>query len=101
MHEYTQTSNILYLQKPLTRGKCGFSLTHKHTHPPTHTHTHTPTPTLAASDGGEKISAGGRSHQWVQKASLVDSRTNVTDLKFAPKYRGLLLVRCSNNHHYH
>ena len=30
---------------------------------------------------------------WVKRSSLVDSRTSVTDVKFAPKHLGLQLVR--------
>ena len=29
---------------------------------------------------------------WVLKASLVDSRTSVNDVKFAPRHLGLMLV---------
>ncbi|XP_070575761.1 nucleoporin SEH1-like [Ptychodera flava] len=36
----------------------------------------------------------GQSH-WVKRSSLVDSRTSVTDVKFAPKHLGLLLATCS------
>jgi len=32
---------------------------------------------------------------WVRRANLVDSRTSVTDVKFAPKHLGLLLATCS------
>ena len=35
-----------------------------------------------------------KSH-WVKKASLVDSRTSVTDIKFGPRNLGLLLATCS------
>ena len=34
---------------------------------------------------------GGETH-WVKRSSLVDSRTSVTDVKFAPKHLGLQLV---------
>ena len=30
--------------------------------------------------------------QWLKRGTLVDSRTSVTDVKFAPKHLGLLLV---------
>ena len=30
---------------------------------------------------------------WVKRATLVDSRTSVNDIKFAPKHLGLQLVR--------
>lgn len=33
----------------------------------------------------------GQNH-WLKRTSLVDSRTSVTDVKFAPKHRGLQLV---------
>ncbi|KAK7862979.1 hypothetical protein R5R35_014538 [Gryllus longicercus] len=32
---------------------------------------------------------------WVRRTNLVDSRTSVTDIKFAPKHLGLLLATCS------
>lgn len=34
---------------------------------------------------------------WVKRAALVDSRTSVTDVKFAPKHLGLLLATCSED----
>ncbi|KAL1419884.1 hypothetical protein MTO96_004639 [Rhipicephalus appendiculatus] len=43
-----------------------------------------------AGSGGER----GQSH-WVKRTSLVDSRTSVTDVKFAPKQLGLQLATCS------
>ncbi|XP_010878662.1 nucleoporin SEH1 isoform X2 [Esox lucius] len=36
----------------------------------------------------------GQSH-WIKRTTLVDSRTSVTDVKFAPKYMGLMLTTCS------
>ncbi|PVD21500.1 hypothetical protein C0Q70_19674 [Pomacea canaliculata] len=36
----------------------------------------------------------GQNH-WLKRTSLVDSRTSVTDVKFAPKHRGLQLATCS------
>jgi len=42
---------------------------------------------------GEK-GEGGQNH-WVVKTSLVDSRTSVTDVKFAPKHLGLMLATSS------
>uniref|UniRef100_A0A8C5WJX7 SEH1 like nucleoporin n=1 Tax=Leptobrachium leishanense TaxID=445787 RepID=A0A8C5WJX7_9ANUR len=36
----------------------------------------------------------GQSH-WVKRTTLVDSRTSVTDAKFAPKHMGLMLATCS------
>ncbi|XP_065833276.1 nucleoporin SEH1-like [Oscarella lobularis] len=41
-----------------------------------------------------KASDSEPSH-WAKKASLVDSRTSVTDVKFAPKHLGLMLATCS------
>ncbi|XP_031569466.1 nucleoporin SEH1-like [Actinia tenebrosa] len=38
----------------------------------------------------------GQSH-WVKRASLVDSRTSVTDVKFAPHHLGLQLATCSKD----
>lgn len=38
----------------------------------------------------------GQSH-WVKRTSLVDSRTSVTDVKFAPKHLGLRLATCSKD----
>lgn len=37
----------------------------------------------------------GNQSNWVKKSSLVDSRTSVTDVKFAPKHLGLQLVNIS------
>lgn len=34
---------------------------------------------------------------WVRRTNLVDSRTSVTDVKFAPKSLGLLLATCSTD----
>lgn len=45
-------------------------------------------------DTGNTSQSKNQSH-WVKKSSLVDSRTNVTDIKFAPKHMGLLLAVCS------
>ncbi|XP_070768064.1 nucleoporin SEH1 [Enoplosus armatus] len=36
----------------------------------------------------------GLSH-WIKRTTLVDSRTSVTDVKFAPKHMGLMLTTCS------
>ncbi|XP_028820010.1 nucleoporin SEH1 isoform X2 [Denticeps clupeoides] len=36
----------------------------------------------------------GLSH-WIKRTTLVDSRTSVTDVKFAPKHMGLVLSTCS------
>lgn len=35
--------------------------------------------------------SGGETH-WTSKATLVDSRTSVNDVKFAPRHLGLMLV---------
>jgi nucleoporin SEH1 len=40
---------------------------------------------------GDRVSAT----HWVKRTTLVDSRTSVTDVKFAPKYLGLVLASCS------
>ena len=32
---------------------------------------------------------------WIKRTSLVDSRTSVTDVKFAPRHMGLMLATCS------
>ncbi len=37
---------------------------------------------------GEGLESG----QWVKRSSLVDSRTSVQDVKFAPRHLGLQLV---------
>ena len=48
---------------------------------------------------GTNNPAGGtahnNSHNWVKRTSLVDSRTSVTDIKFAPRHLGLMLATCS------
>lgn len=41
-----------------------------------------------------RLSHREQSH-WVKKASLVDSRTSVADVKFAPKHLGLMIATCS------
>ena len=35
----------------------------------------------------------GKGSQWIMRSRQVDSRTSVTDIKFAPKHLGLQLVR--------
>jgi len=45
-------------------------------------------------ESGSNSQNKSQSH-WVKRTSLVDSRTNVTDIKFAPKHMGLLLAICS------
>lgn len=49
------------------------------------------------SGGGTVGSGGGERGQrhWLKRTSLVDSRTSVTDVKFAPKHLGLMLATCS------
>ena len=42
----------------------------------------------AATGGG----GGGIESHWIQRATLVDSRTSVNDAKFSPRHLGLLLV---------
>lgn len=39
--------------------------------------------------------SGSQHRSWVKRTSLVDSRTSVTDVKFAPKHLGLQLATCS------
>lgn len=34
-------------------------------------------------------------HFQIKRTTLVDSRTSVTDVKFAPKHMGLMLATCS------
>ncbi|KAL3858692.1 hypothetical protein ACJMK2_008983 [Sinanodonta woodiana] len=43
---------------------------------------------------GEKQQEGSL-RTWLRRSSLVDSRTSVTDVKFAPKHLGLQLATCS------
>lgn len=43
---------------------------------------------------GSGPEARGSKH-WIKRTTLVDSRTSVTDVKFAPKTLGLLLATCS------
>lgn len=45
---------------------------------------------------GQGQGSGARgSRHWVKRTNLVDSRTSVTDVKFAPKTLGLLLATCN------
>ncbi|KXJ24179.1 nucleoporin SEH1 [Exaiptasia diaphana] len=46
--------------------------------------------------GSGDVMSHGQSH-WVKRASLVDSRTSVTDVKFAPHHLGLQLATCSKD----
>lgn len=36
---------------------------------------------------------------WAKRATLVDSRTSLTDIRFAPKHLGLILVTCATDGH--
>ena len=47
------------------------------------------------SSGGSAVGGHNNSHNWVKRTSLVDSRTSVTDVKFAPRHLGLMLATCS------
>lgn len=49
---------------------------------------------VAGKGGGLNGGDRGQSH-WIKRTSLVDSRTSVTDVKFAPKQLGLQLATCS------
>lgn len=45
---------------------------------------------------GEKVSStNAPTRRWVRRTTLVDSRTSVTDVEFAPKYLGLVLATAS------
>ncbi|GAB6030407.1 Nucleoporin SEH1 [Chamberlinius hualienensis] len=50
----------------------------------------------------EEIVGDGSGHErlqshWVKRTSLVDSRTSVTDVRFAPRHMGLQLATCSSD----
>lgn len=45
-----------------------------------------------------KRSTNQTSH-WAKRATLVDSRTSLTDIRFAPKHLGLMLVTCATDGH--
>uniref|UniRef100_A0A915KPV2 superoxide dismutase n=1 Tax=Romanomermis culicivorax TaxID=13658 RepID=A0A915KPV2_ROMCU len=46
----------------------------------------------------EASSGGAKSQKhWVKRCSLVDSRANVTDVKFAPRHLGLMMAICSQD----
>jgi len=47
------------------------------------------------SSSGSAVGGHNNSHNWVKRTSLVDSRTSVTDVKFAPRHLGLMLATCS------
>lgn len=49
---------------------------------------------ISVGETGGTTQSKNQSH-WVKRTSLVDSRTNVTDIKFAPKHMGLILAMCS------
>ncbi len=48
--------------------------------------------TVADNNNGERNQS-----VWIKRHSFVDSRTSVTDVKFAPKHAGLLLATCSSD----
>jgi nucleoporin SEH1 len=50
---------------------------------------------LAVGEGSGPGERGMR--HWIRRTNLVDSRTSVTDVKFAPKALGLLLATCSSD----
>lgn len=45
--------------------------------------------------GGGVGAASSGSNNWIPRTRLVDSRTSVTDVKFAPRHMGLMLATCS------
>lgn len=47
--------------------------------------------------GQQRGSLQGRSTHWVKRASLVDSRTEVNDVKFSPHHLGLMIATCSTD----
>lgn len=50
---------------------------------------------IVGSDQTQGSQSDDSKSHWVKKASLVDSRTSVTDVKFSPRHLGLLLATCS------
>lgn len=44
-----------------------------------------------------EISPGNLMHEWNQKGNLVDSRTAIKDIEFAPKHLGLQLATCTSD----
>ncbi|KAG8237468.1 hypothetical protein J437_LFUL015687 [Ladona fulva] len=46
-------------------------------------------------DGGGAPAERSVGRHWVRRANLVDSRTSVTDVRFGPRWLGLLLAACS------
>ena len=53
-------------------------------------------PGSSANEHEETAATSLKTH-WVKRCSLVDSRTSVTDVKFAPKKMGLMLATCSGD----
>lgn len=47
----------------------------------------------------EVLDASNQSSHWAKRATLVDSRTSLTDIRFAPKHLGLMLVTCATDGH--
>ncbi|XP_060557222.1 nucleoporin SEH1-like isoform X2 [Ruditapes philippinarum] len=45
----------------------------------------------------DEVRSDGQHRSWIKRTSLVDSRTSVTDVKFAPKHLGLQLATCSTD----
>merc|ERR1712038_1088505 len=50
--------------------------------------------------GSRTVTESGGDHNptannWIKRTTLVDSRTSVTDVKFAPRHMGLMLATCS------
>ncbi|GFO07054.1 hypothetical protein PoB_003355900 [Plakobranchus ocellatus] len=50
---------------------------------------------LSSEAGATGRTGAKSSNTWIKKAGLVDSRTSVTDIRFAPKHLGLQLATCS------
>jgi len=48
-----------------------------------------------SSDGSSSKGGANSTNTWIKRTSLVDSRTSVTDVRFAPKHLGLQLATCS------
>lgn len=53
---------------------------------------------LDATIDTKRSSNQAQSH-WAKRATLVDSRTSLTDIRFAPKHLGLMLVTCATDGH--
>lgn len=56
-----------------------------------------PPPPASSVNEHEPAAATSLKTHWVKRSSLVDSRTSVTDVKFAPKRMGLILATCSGD----